>query len=329
MAPEQPNPTGQPEAQWPWGSAALGEPLGPGQPALSADQILEAINQGEIKALILVENDPFWLFYDEERLAWALDKLELVVVLDYVPSPTVTRAQVLLPTLSLFERTGSSFVNQEGRVQAAPPVHCGGTPIALISPDVHPPRTFLCEAPGSDPRSPAEIFQELIQAVSKLKTPGPLDLWTWLARQNPMFSRMSSLPEHPEGIRLLPAANSERDFAAPFQPAAAMPPDTVELLLVDWTFGTEELAGYSDILREAETTPALCMHPREAEKSGLADGQQVALHLPNGSLTVAVKLSAAMARGVMVLPRHRQLNWRKLLRTPVYFTSQHLDKVQG
>ena len=330
MAPDQPAATGQPaDAQWPWGPAALGEPLGPGQPALSGDQILAAIDQGEIKALVLVENDPFWQSYDEERVAWALDKLELLVVLDYLPSPTVTRAHVVVPTISLFERTAACFVNQEGRAQMAPPVHFGGTPIALISPDLHPPRTFLNYVPGSEPRTPAEIFQELTQAVSGLQTTGPEDLWAWLARQNPVFSRMSTLPEHPEEVRLLPEASPERNFTASFEPPAALPPDTVELLLVDWTFGTEELAGYSDILRQAETTPVLSMHPHDAEKSGLLDGNRAAIHLPQGALEVAVQLSAAMAPGVVVLPRHRQLDWRKLLKTPIYLTSQDLDKVQG
>jgi len=328
MTPDQPKATGQPQAQWPWGTAALGEPLGPGQPALSAGQIIEAIDQGEIKALVLVENDPFWQSYDEERVAWALDKLDFLVVLDYVPSSTVTRANVLLPTISLFERTASSFVNQEGRAQVAPPVHFGGTPIALISPDLHPPRTFLDYVPGSDPRTPAEIFQELTRAASRLKNPAP-DLWGWLARQNPVFSRMTSLPENPKGVRLLPDANPEPDFTAPAKTPAALPPDTVELLLVDWTFGTEELAGYADILQQAETLPVLCMHPRDAGKSGLTDGNRAAIHLPKGSLAVKVKVTANMAPGVVVLPRHRQLDWRKLSGTPVYLTPQHIDKVQG
>jgi hypothetical protein len=77
-----------------------------------------------------------------------------------VPSPTVKRAHVVLPTLPVFEHTASVFVNQEGRAQAASPVHGGGTPIAFISPDVHPPRTWLDHVPGGDPRTPAEIFRE-------------------------------------------------------------------------------------------------------------------------------------------------------------------------
>jgi NADH-quinone oxidoreductase subunit G len=328
-APDRPAAVGdRPEAQWPWGQAGLGEPLGPGLPALSGDQILEAIDQGEIKALVLVENDPFWAFYDEERLAWALDRLEFLVVLDYLPSPTAARAHVLLPTLPLFEGTAACFVNQEGRAQWAPPVHFGGTPISLISPDVHPPRTFLNYVPGSDPRPPAEIFGELTQAASGLQVPGPVDLWGWLARQNPVFEPLSSWARHPEGLRLLPESPTGPDFAVLPEPSAP-PFEPVELLLVDWTFGTEELTGYSEIIRQAEPAPVLVMHPREAEKSGLADGDRAVLDLPKGHLAVTVKLNAAMAPGVMVLPRHRQLDWRKLSETPVYLTPSQIHQVQG
>ncbi len=237
-----------PGGQWPWGPASLGEPVGPGEPALSADAILEGIDQGRIKALVLVENDPFWAFSDEARLALALEELELLVVLDYVPSAVVKRAHVVLPTVPVFEAAASSFVNQEGRAQAALPVHLGGTPLALISPDVHPPRTFLDHVPGSDPRPPAEIFQELTRALSGLADPAPVDLWAWLGRQNPVFRQRQDLAEHPEGVRLLPGAPTGGEFAGFPAPPPGPAPDQVELLLVDWTFGTEELASYAALM---------------------------------------------------------------------------------
>ena len=52
------------------------------------------------------------------------------------------------------------------------------------------------------------------------------------------------------------------------------------------------------------------MHPEDAAKLGLEAGDQVALRLPGGELRVALQVAANMAPGVMVLPRHRQLNWR-------------------
>ena len=127
--------------------------------------LIEELEAGAIKALMVVENDPFWDYPDRGRLVRALDKLELLVALDYLPSPTVQRADIVFPTLTLFERNPSSFVNQEGRLQLAPPVHLGGIPMAQISPEKHPPRTFLSHIPGGEPRTPAEILQELAAAM--------------------------------------------------------------------------------------------------------------------------------------------------------------------
>ena len=51
--------------------------------------LLEALESGAVKALVVVESDPFWDYPDRERLVRALEKLELLVALDYLPSPTV------------------------------------------------------------------------------------------------------------------------------------------------------------------------------------------------------------------------------------------------
>jgi NADH-quinone oxidoreductase subunit G len=315
--------------QWPWGPVPVGEPTGPGSPALNADAILEGIDQGRIKALVLVESDPFWTFYDEERLAWALERLELLVVLDYLPTPSVKRAHVVLPTVPIFERAASVFVNQEGRAQTALPVHLGGTPLAQISPEVHPPRTFLDQVPGSDPRPPAEILRELTQVLSELADPAPVDLWAWLSRRHPIFAPLKSLTDHPEGVRLLPETRSQRDFTTLPAPGPEPAPAHLELLLVDWTFGTEELASYAAIMGEAETDPVVLIHPQDAGKFGLKDGKPAALRLPKGSLTVAVKLAAAMAPGVLILPRHRRLDWRKLAETPVFLAPGQINPMPG
>ncbi len=187
--------------------AALLSPAGEGLTPL-----VEALETGAIKALLVVENDPFWDYPDRQRLVRALDKLELLVALDYLPSPTVQRADIVFPTLTLFERSHSSFVNQEGRWQLAPPVHLGGIPLAQVSPEKHPPRTFLSHIPGGEPRTPAEILQELAAAMSAPVTLPGDDLWDWLTAENPVFANIVSLFESPPGARLLPEAVPARDL---------------------------------------------------------------------------------------------------------------------
>lgn len=299
----------------------------PSAPSRSPAQLVAAMEQGDVKALLLVENDPFWSFPDEDKLSRALKKLELLLVLDYLPSPAVPRAQVVLPTLTLFEGAPSHFVNQEGRLQLAPPVHAGGTPIALISPEQHPPRTFLNYIPGGDPQPPAEIFADLAQALSGGQE--RQEIWAWLREQNPLFDLVESLAEHPEGVRLLSEVQGEYDFSRATLPPEAPGAAPLELLLVDWTFGTEELAAYSPCLQQTEEAPGLFMNPQDAARLGLAAGDQVALQLPGGALAVELKVAAAVAPGVLILPRHRQLQWRKLPEAPLAVADSQIVKVQG
>ncbi len=286
--------------------AALLSPDGEGLTPL-----VEALESGAVKALVVVENDPFWDYPDRPRLLRALDRLELLVALDYLPSLTVQRADFVFPTLTLFERTHSSFVNQEGRLQLAPPVHLGGAPLAQVSPDKHPPRTFLSHIPGGELRTPGEILAEMAAALPAPVTLPSDDLWDWLSRENPVFANIANLFASPPGARLIPEAVP----APPFSPAAALaaaerPPDHLELLLVDLTFGTEELASYSKSIQQAEEPPRLLMHPEAAAKLGLNAGDRVALRLPGGELEIEMQVAANMSPGVLVLPRHRQLNWR-------------------
>ena len=107
-----------------------------GAALLSSDEnsflkTLEAIEKGDRAALVLVETDPFRFFPDRSRLEQALNKLEFLLVMDYLPSPTVSRADIFLPSQTLFE-AGGIYVNQEGRAQWAPPVYKGGLPVLQV-----------------------------------------------------------------------------------------------------------------------------------------------------------------------------------------------------
>jgi len=305
--------------------AALLSPAGEGLTPL-----VEALETGAIKALLVVENDPFWDYPDRGRLVRALERLELLVALDYLPSPTVQRADFVFPTLTQFERSHSSFVNQEGRWQLAPPVHLGGIPLAQVSPEKHPPRTFLSHIPGGEPRTPAAILQELAAAMpAPVTLPGD-DLWDWLGRENPVFANPAALFEPPTGARLIPETIPARVFSPAAAPVTVeRPPDHLELLLVDLTFGTEELASYSKYIQPAEEPPRLLMHLAEAAKLGLSSCDRVALRLPGGKLEVDLQVAENMASGVLVLPRHRQLNWRLAPDYQVSLSYRDIGKVEA
>ena len=77
------------------------------------------MENGAVKGLIVAEDDPFYNFHDRQRLELAIEKLDLFVVLDCTVSAALKKAHVFLPISTLYE-AGGIFINQEGRVQAAP-----------------------------------------------------------------------------------------------------------------------------------------------------------------------------------------------------------------
>ena len=105
------------------------------------------------------------------------------------------------------------------------------------------------------------------------------------------------------------------------------PTGQLELLLVDATFGTEELSDYSHIVRQAQKPPVLLMHAQDASRLDLPSGTTVSVTLPDGDLSLPLQVHANMASGVIVIPRHRQLNWHKLNGRPVMIPEAGLRKI--
>jgi anaerobic selenocysteine-containing dehydrogenase len=82
--------------------------------------------------------------------------------------------------------------------------------------------------------------------------------------------------------------------------------------LVEWAFGTEELSGYSEPTRRVEPSPFLWMNDEDAAGRGLREGDRVAISTGDGKLEADLRISSAMARNALILPRHRDLDWQRL-----------------
>ena len=281
-------------------------------PARKSEPILDMIEKGEIRALVVVEADPFGMAMNQERWAKALETLELLVVLDYLPSRSVGEAHVVFPTRTVFETSGSSFINQEGRIQFSSPLHQGGSPVFQVNEGSHPPRIHLEQIPGGEPRGAAEILAELASAIAgkeqKMETG---KLWAWLATKTPSFRKLSESFSKGEGLRLVPEKQPIKDFSD------ALPrekdrrgKEQMELLLVEQTFGTEELSIYSRFTKDAEKPPWLTMNTRDANRLGLTHGDRVSLQVNGGTLEVGLQVVETVAPGVMVLPRHHGIPWQ-------------------
>ena len=292
--------------------------------------LLNPLEEGTIKALILVENDAIWSYPDRERLHEALKKLQLLVVLDYLPGEAAAQAQIFLPATTVFEKSTSYYVNQEGRLQPAVPLYSGGIPISQIGPS-HPPREFLQTIPGGEPRPAGEILAAIFRSLSaNQESNAKVDLWTFLAQENELFAGLINIPENERmtGVRVLPPASEAMAFSSP-PPGKndEIPKDQVELLLVDQTFGTEELAGLSPFIQKVEEEPFLMLQEDTARAWGMTSGDRVTVSLPRGEVTVLLKTAGNMSPTVAILPRHRRLNWQKIDRQPVWLSKEGIRKV--
>ncbi len=284
----------------------------------SLDTLVGEIERGGIAALLAVESDPFFSFSDRTRLERALDRLDLLVVLDYLPTPLAQRAHVVLPTASLFE-AAATFINQEGRSRHAAPVHAGGLPVLLDGGGGHPPRVFRSRPPGSDPAPAWQLLGRIAAALAPS-----------LPERDAVEDTAAApagLGTDPDGARVIPGQGPAAMFETPFTPGTESAGRDLELLVVDRTFGTEELSSYSPVTARAGQPPAACLHPSEAAELGLSPGGLISLGLDGGSLEVVLEVREEMARGVVVIPRRPELSWQKINSFPARLSRERIRPV--
>ena len=268
---------------------------------------LDAMEAGEVQALIAVESDPLFHCTDRHRLDRALAGLELLVVLDYLPSATAARANILLPTTTVFE-SGGSFINQCGRLQYGTPVHHGGLPITWTGKGSHPPRQFSNDIPGGGVKSAGLVLRELAdlpeQQDTTLQPP-----WRGLAKDHPLGAQLQAIPYPANGEIVLPEKSNQPVFhSLAGQEETKGNGKELNVLLCDATFGSEELSFYAALT--AKLTPAmpyLYLHPDDAGTGRLRDGDQVNLPIGESKQSFTVKLVNRMAPGHIIIPRHYRL----------------------
>jgi NADH-quinone oxidoreductase subunit G len=312
------------------GANAFGAALLADTPTTFED-ILKGIEAGTVKALVLVESNPYESFPDRPRLAAAFEQLDLIIVLDYLDSHGAGVADVFLPTLTLYE-AGGLYINQEGRVQKASPAFRGGQPASQIGDGSHPPRIFKNDIPGSA----AEAGWRTLGALSGDAATTEIgkihgDGLALTAKAHPLFANLSSLDAFPDdGVVLSPGgAVAERiDPDRPMEqtPEAGSAGD-LELITVDWTFGTEELSVRSMHLRQLEKEPCLFVQNDDATRLGFSDGDEVVIQTDTGTLSVNAAVVEEMAPGILVLPRHRKLAWQQLGASRVLLREDQIRKV--
>lgn len=275
----------------------------------SMDLLLERIESGRVRGLIMIESDLHYSYPQQQRLQTALERLELLIVMDYTETPLNERAHFFIPTQTIYE-TGGCWVNQEGRLQRAQPVNRGGEPIVITGGQSHPPRVFAPTIPGSLPQPAWQIVAHL---AAFAYTPSPRDLEKYLAMGLAgLHPAIYPAEDEPTGGRVCSEAATVRPHAPAHQLAspAQTGSDCLTLLLVDWTLATDPLSARSPDLAQIEQPPEIVLHPSDIARLGLASTGAVTLATDTGRMTLALATDNRMAARVALIPRHHRLEWQ-------------------
>jgi len=243
----------------------------------NAQGILEGIEAGEIHFLYLAGANPLVGFPEASRWKKALDKVEFLVVQDILSSELTALADVVLPGLSPYEKTGTvtSFDNR-----------------------------VSCLAPALQPAGMSE-GDVLAALYARLKPGGALSSKAIAdeIKQLPIYSEICSIGEG--GCRAcVKEAYRPADKSLNYVPidAPAVSPADLQLLVGKsmFQFGSATAAG--DNCRAAEAGPYVAISRVDADKHGVVDGARVKLTGGGESLQLVARVSDSVPSGLLFSP---------------------------
>ncbi|MBM3457999.1 MAG: hypothetical protein FJX77_05655, partial [Armatimonadetes bacterium] len=231
----------------------------------SSGEMFQSVLDGKLQALFLLGANPLVDHPGHERVRNALQQVQLLVVADQFLTETGAQAHVVLPSAALTERNGT-LTNVEGRIQ----------------------KTIRAMAPRGGARPDWEVLLELAEVLG-----APLPY--------------NSLRDVQQGILDAtqdPAASGPRRLQRVESPMA---PNTdanypLRLYTSRMLFDRGTLACRSRVLPGLCPEPFVELHPADAERMGIRDGEQVTVTSPYGKLSLTAHLTEDTLPGSAFVP---------------------------
>ena len=289
------------------------------EPGLDAVRMFEALERGELKAIWIAGCNPLVTMPNCAQVEHALRRAELVVVQDcYHPTETTLFADALLPAAMNVEVEGT-MTNSERR-------------ISLLQPCVAPPGnarpdweivTRFAALLGFEEQfsytSARDVFEE-----HKLCCAGNYTLdfsgvtyprlkrhavqWPCPASRSPGVARRYRQKHFPT-----PSRRARFHPVDCLRPADAVCDETPLVLTTGrlashWHSRTK--TGHVAKLNQASPSPFVAVHPADAQRRALADGDEVDLISARGTARTTVKLDAGLQPGTVFMPFHWGQSYR-------------------
>jgi formate dehydrogenase major subunit len=272
------------------------------KPGKTVVEIMEAAHKGEIKALYIMGENPMISDPDLTHVEASLKHLDLLIVQDIFLTETARLADVVLPSACFAEKDGT-FTNTERRVQrirkavpAPGQAKADWEIIAGISAKMGYPMNYA---------SAGAIMAE-INAV----TPSYAGI-TYERLEKEGLQWPCPNADHP-GTRFLHKDRFSRGrglfHAIEYIPPAELPDQNYPLILstgrVLYHYHTGTMTRLSKGATERCTESLVEIHPLDAAKLGVANGQMVKVTSRRGTVQVKAKVTPRSDRGMIFMNFH-------------------------
>ncbi|WPZ21456.1 formate dehydrogenase subunit alpha [Sulfitobacter faviae] len=281
-----------------WGSDDFSAEKG-----LTVTEIMDAVHDGEIKAMYVLGENPAMSDPDVDDARAALAKLDHLVVQDIFLTETANYADVILPASAFAEKSGT-VTNTNRQVQMGRPA---------VTPPGEAREDWWIEVElakrlglGWNYTSPAEVFAEMKRNMASLDN----ITWDRLAQENAVT--YPSLSETDPGQAIVFSEGFPRpEGRAKFTPAAIVAPDdapddaypmilTTGRQLEHWHTGS--MTRRSKVLDGLEPEANCSLHPSTLRRLGVAPGEHVRLSSKRGSIEIMARADRAVAPDMVFLP---------------------------
>ena len=280
---------------------AWGVPLS-GKAGLTVVEIINAAAEGRIQGLYIMGENPMISDPNLNHVRQALERLDFLCVQDIFLTETARLADVVLPGVSFAEKDGS-FTNTERCVQ----------------------RVRRAVAPPGEARQDWEIICNVATRTGYPMDYGhPSQIMDEIASVTPIYGGISferieqnglqwPCPDggHPGTVFLHEGQFNRgrgRFHATPFREAAELPDEEYPYLLTTgrllYHFHTGTLSRRTKGLLEISPPAPFEIHPDDAAREGIAEGETVELSTRRGTVRARAVLTERSPSGTVFMPFH-------------------------
>jgi len=301
----------------------------PTETSLAYDQIIDAIEAGDIRALWVIATNPAHSWINQDRFHQIREKLDFLVVQDmYATTETAVMADLVLPAAGWGEKDGT-FINSERRIGVTRKVAVApGEALADFSIFRLIAEAWGCGDMFAEWITPESVFRKLaklsqgqpcdfsgITGYDQLATAGGVQ-WPYPASPAERATAEQSNERRlfADGQFFTPDRRARILFEAPLQapesPDAEYPfwLNTGRGSSAQWHTGSR--SDKSDVLRKlAPRSVYVEVHPQDADNLKIFDGQKVVISSRRASISATVFVTPTVGIGQVFVPMHfREVN---------------------